>query len=141
MNVSMICPGDLICQFPIPKGPNSLMPQDKNVSHMSNWLILNLELLVRLWLTINLYIFTYPCACTFIMVKYKCNSCGKADIPTQAGLKVHIQLSKAGCQEVMERQTDWSLSPENDALTTWARWDNDQTPNDSNDASMDRGDI
>ena len=74
------------------------------------------------------------------MVKYKCNFCGKADIPTQAGLKVHIQLSKAGCWEAMERQTNWSLLPENDTPTTWVRWDNDQT-NDSNDASVDHGDV
>jgi hypothetical protein len=46
------------------------------------------------------------------MVKYKCNFCGKADIPTQAGLKVHIQLSKAGCREAMETQTNRSLSPD-----------------------------
>jgi hypothetical protein len=77
------------------------------------------------------------------MVKYKCNFCGKADIPTQAGLKVHIQLSKAGCQEAMERQTNRSLSPdlENDAPTSRARQDDNQTPNDSNDASVDHGDI
>lgn len=46
------------------------------------------------------------------MVKYRCNFCGKRDIPTQAGLKVHIRLSKAGCREAMERQINRSLSPE-----------------------------
>jgi hypothetical protein len=46
------------------------------------------------------------------MVKFKCNFCGKRDIPTQAGLKIHIRLSKAGCQEAMEREMNRSLSPE-----------------------------
>ena len=76
------------------------------------------------------------------MAKYKCNFCGKADIPTQAGLKVHIQLSKAGCREAMERQTNRSLSPENHTPTTRARQDDDQAPgNASNDASMDYADV
>jgi hypothetical protein len=76
------------------------------------------------------------------MVKYKCNFCGKADIPTQAGLKVHIQLLKAGCWEAMERQTNLSLSPENDTRTTgtWTRQEEDWT-SDSNDASIDHGDV
>ena len=73
------------------------------------------------------------------MAKYRCNFCGKADIPTQAGLKVHIQLSKAGCREAMERQTNRSLSPENDTPTTRARRDDNQS--DSNDTSMDHHDI
>jgi len=66
------------------------------------------------------------------MAKYKCNFCGKADIPTQAGLKVHIQLSKAGCREAMERQMNRSLSPENDSATTIpARQDNTYGYNDA----------
>ena len=66
----------------------------------------------------------------FVMAKYRCNFCGKADIPTQAGLKVHIQLSKAGCREAMERQTNQSLSPENEAATIPARQNDSCTPND-----------
>jgi hypothetical protein len=50
------------------------------------------------------------------MVTYKCNFCGKRDIPTQAGLKVHIRLSKAGCQEAMEREINRSLSPADEAV-------------------------
>jgi len=66
------------------------------------------------------------------MGKYKCNFCGKADIPTQAGLKVHIQLSKAGCREAMERQMNRSLSPESDSATTIpARQDNSYGSNDT----------
>ena len=57
------------------------------------------------------------------MAKYKCNFCGKADIPTQAGLKVHIQLSKAGCREAMGRQMNRSLSPENEIRQIPARQD------------------
>jgi hypothetical protein len=76
------------------------------------------------------------------MAKYKCNFCGKADIPTQAGLKVHIQLSKAGCREAMERQTNRSLSPENHTPTTRARQDDNHTPgNASDDAFMDDADV
>ena len=41
---------------------------------------------------------------------YRCNFCGKGDIATQAGLKVHIRL-RAGCREAMERQINRSLSP------------------------------
>jgi hypothetical protein len=54
------------------------------------------------------------CHLTHFIMAYKCNFCGKADICTQVGLKVHIQLSKAGCRKAMERQVNRSLSPEND---------------------------
>lgn len=50
------------------------------------------------------------------MAKYKCNFCGKGDIPTQAGLKVHIRLSKAGCREAMERQVNRPISPADKAI-------------------------
>ena len=50
------------------------------------------------------------------MVKYKCNFCGKGSMLTQAGLKIHIQLSKAGCQEAMERGMNRLLSPADKAI-------------------------
>ena len=71
------------------------------------------------------------------MVSYKCNFCGKADIPTQAGLKVHIQLLKAGCREAMEKQRNWSLSPDADVTAGPARRDDIRPPSDFDDVPMD----
>src|SRR5882762_10935725 len=43
--------------------------------------------------------------------KYRCNFCGKGDIPTMGGLKVHISLTQA-CREAMDQQMERSASPE-----------------------------
>ena len=74
------------------------------------------------------------------MVKYKCNFCGKGGIPTKAGLKVHIQLSKAGCQEAMERQINWSLSPD-EVIHIPQRQHTSPTPINKNRVSNDLGDV
>jgi hypothetical protein len=72
------------------------------------------------------------------MVMYKCNFCSKADIPTQAGLKVHIQLSKAGCHEAMEKQRNRSLSLDADVTAGPARHNNIcPGPSDFDDVPMD----
>jgi hypothetical protein len=80
----------------------------------NKWQIKNIEvpnrLLVHHYQSHN-FSLNLNSTCLFIMVKYKCNFCGKKDLPTQAGLKVHIRLSKAGCREAMERQINRSLSP------------------------------
>ena len=74
------------------------------------------------------------------MVKYKCNFCGKGGIPTKAGLKVHIQLSKAGCREAMERQIIQSLSPD-EVIHIPQRQHTSPTPIDKNRGSNDLGDM
>src|ERR1700676_2134783 len=43
--------------------------------------------------------------------KYRCNFCGKGDIPTMGGLKVHISLTQA-CRAAMNQQMERSASPE-----------------------------
>jgi hypothetical protein len=77
------------------------------------------------------------------MVKYRCNFCGKGDIPTQAGLKVHIRLSKAGCREAMERQINRSLSPADDSICIPRRRHTSPSPTstDENGVSTDAADL